>query len=355
MQRPVMNPYLTAEPDQPKRKRGWKDYLRLTLVPFKAIYKVLLWEPLAQHRLRQLKVEDGTRMSRIARGVFYRLAFVPLLIALAISAFVWSGTHPKQLTSDLDPTSQGIFYDTVNLTTDDGVNLEAWIVPVFDEKRVMEQREEVLRGRQPAVLLVHDFGNRRQQMLPLVRPLHEAGFVVMVLATRGCGPSQAAGVTFGLRETLDVKAAVETLRRRPFVDPTRVAVVGTGAGANAALLQADVDKTLAALVLERPIRSARQALTDQIGPHIPSLNWMRPLCKWAFEMSYQVDAEELDLDSKRIDRIAASRPVLTLEDATKVKIDSSVGLDSVVKFLKSNLRKEKSASASVPTGTATGN
>jgi dienelactone hydrolase len=89
-------------------------------------------------------------------------------------------------------------------------------------------------------------------MLPLVRPLHDAGFVVMVVALRGCGASAPAGETFGLLESNDVKAAVAVLRKRPFVDPNRIAIVGVGAGANACVLAASEDAGIKALVLDHP-------------------------------------------------------------------------------------------------------
>ena len=58
-----------------------------------------------------------------------------------------------------------------------------------------------------------------EQLLPLVRPLHEAGFVILMLNVRGVGTATAAAQTFGLKESRDVLAAVEMLRRRPFVNP----------------------------------------------------------------------------------------------------------------------------------------
>ena len=68
---------------------------------------------------------------------------------------------------------------------DDGTRLEAWLVPVIDAKRVIAEKEAVIRRKSPAAVLVHDFGATREQMLSLVHPLHDAGFVVLVLSLRG--------------------------------------------------------------------------------------------------------------------------------------------------------------------------
>jgi acetyl esterase/lipase len=277
-------------------------------------------------------VDDGlTPASRFIRGLLYRLAFVPLLIALAVSGMIYAGSHPFPPPSDLDPTCQGIYYDAATLVTDDGVRLDAWLVPVVDATLVLSQKEEVLRHKQPAVVLVHDFGNRRQQMLPLVRPLHQAGFVVLVIGLRG---GSGAGSTFGLREALDIKAGVEMLRRRPFVDPARIAVVGIGSGASAALLAAKDDPTLAALVLDHPARDASAVVEQHLVPHHPALAWMSPLCKWGFEIAYRVDADDLNLS--RFSSVMHSRPVLLL-DLPSQGISSGTAVVAVRDFLKAGL------------------
>src|SRR5437762_12630122 len=180
MQRPVMNPSVFEDEAVSAPKPWWK---RLGLGRlFRMIGLVLFYKPLSRRRLR---VEDGlSPVSRFVHGLSYRLAFVPIFIALLVAAMVYAGTHPILTESNLDPTSQGLYYDTITLISDDGVRLEAWQVPLVDASAVLSRREESLRHKQSAVVLVHDFANRRQQMLPLTRPPHQAGFVVMAIGLR---------------------------------------------------------------------------------------------------------------------------------------------------------------------------
>jgi hypothetical protein len=337
-----MNPSFLEENDgsaKPPALRRWYSFLRPIGKLFRFVSRILFYKPLR----RRLRVDDGiSPIARFIRGVLYRLAFVPFLIAIAVVAMVYAGTHPQPAASELDPTCQGIYYDAVTLNTDDGVKLDAWLVPVVDASVVLTQRDEVLRHKQPAVILVHDFGQRRQQMLPLVRPLHQAGFVVLVIGLRASGPMGGVSSTFGVKEALDIKAGVTMLRRRPFINGDRIGVVGIGTGASAAILAAREDPTIAALVLDHPSRDAAEIVSDRLVPHHPMLQWMAPLCKWTFEMTYQVDIDELDLS--RLTGVLKSRPVLML-DAPEHEISSGRAVFAVRDFLRANLRTNPAAAS----------
>jgi pimeloyl-ACP methyl ester carboxylesterase len=300
--------------------------------------RVLFYRPLASACGWNAKagVDRGTKVNQFCRALLYRLMFVPVLMALTVAALVYAGTHPKQPGSEVDPSSLGVYYDPVTFLSEDGVRLEAWLVPVLEPGAVIAQKEQVLRQKYPAVVLVHDFGNRRQQMLPLVRPLHDAGNVVLVVSLRGCSPSGASGATFGLRESLDVRAAVQTVRNLVYVDPKRIAIVGVGTGASAALLAVADDPRVTALVLEHPTVGAQQLVTDHLTPRVAALNWLSPMCKWAFEMSYQVDAD--DLEWSRLGRVLKSRSVLMLDSPSSASGFSDEKINSVREFLREKLK-----------------
>lgn len=308
MQRPVMNPSFYEEAPTPPS--GVKRLLRLAAQTswrtLRWIYKVLTYDPLA--RIPGFRVEDGTPTSRFIRGLLYRVAFLPILMAGAACAIVWTSTHPRTYGVEVDPASQGIYYEPVNLLGADQAQLDAWLVPVLDAKTVLQEKDRVLWAKRPAVVLIHDLGRRRDQMLPLIKPLHEAGYVVVALNLRGGGTRACLGETFGLQEATDVRAAVDMLRRRPFVDPNRVALIGYGTGASAALLVANTDSQIGAIVAVQPVTDARQIIRSHVMPQTAGLSWLAPLCKWTFEMSYGVDIDELDMDNFK--RLFDSRPVL---------------------------------------------
>ena len=291
MQRPVMNPLFTDDVAPVERQRFVRT--RVVLRMGWRCVKILLRDPFRPEG--KLRIEDGTPLQRLVRGVGYRLAFAPVLLVLFVVALVFAGTRPMpKLVAELDPVSVGVYYDPVEFLSSDGTRVQAWLVPVIDAKRVLEHGSNLLQAKYPAVVLAHDFGASRQQMLPLVKPLHEAGFVVLVVALRGSGTDSAVGQTFGLNEALDLTAAIDLLRKRTFVDPARIGVVGVGTGANAALICADHDVRLSAVVLHEPVKTSTDAIRKWVGPRQSWLAWVDPLCLWTFEIAYGLDAEDIE-------------------------------------------------------------
>jgi hypothetical protein len=107
---------------------------------------------------------------------------------------------------------------------------------------------------------------------------------------------------------MDVKAAVDMLRRRPSVDPTRIALVGIGTGANASMIAARDDASLNTLVLAAPVEGFDRALSNRLGEHHQWMPYMKSLLRWTFQVMYGVETSELDL--KNFTKTMASRHVL---------------------------------------------
>lgn len=308
MQRPIMNPTFL---DVPAPKPPRKGLLRRIKGLFSFIGRILLADVRFWHPGSKLRVEDAGAFSRIFHGMVYRLLFIPLGMAAVVAVLVYMGTHPAVVNSSIDPQSIGIYYDPVSFASADGTRLEAWLVPAIDARVVIEQQEKVLQQERAAVVLVHGYGADRLQMLPLVKPLHEAGYIVLVTTLRGeAGDSSAC--TFGVRESEDVLAAIEVLRRRADVDPKRIALIGTDTGATACLLAAEKDGDIQALIMDRPVRESEKLIESYLRPPQPWLIGLSPICKWTFEMAYKVDIEDLDLN-ERVRRVSPST-VLVFED-----------------------------------------
>lgn len=314
MQRPIMNPAFLTEGSGPQ-KRKWYDRL-------KPAWRGLCWSGrllLADIFGRRLKIEVGTPFHRFVKGLCYRMLFLPLAMALVACVLVYNGTHPAIASTAIDPSCHGLNYDPIEFLGDGGVKLEGWLVPVLDAKRVLAEKNKLLNmlnERHPAVVLIHDIGASRQQMLPLVRPLHEAGYVVLLTTLRGAGPNGGSvGSTFGLNEAGDVKAAVDVLRRTPFVDGRKVALVGVGTGANAAVLTAQKDGAIAALVLDKPCQDFNEVLREHLAPRQHWMRWMNPLCEWTFDVAYSVNASELNLQQNlhTIQGRGAALPMLVFD------------------------------------------
>ena len=322
MQRPVMNPTFTFEQPPPPKAKAPKPRHRIARAFWrvvKLVARLLLFSPFKHKNFRN---EDGSRLSRFVRAFTYRLAFVPVILVIFLTALVFAATHPGQAAVASDPLTYGVYYDPVNFLSEDGARLEGWLVPVLDAKRVLEEKDAIVGRRYPAVVLVHDFAASRQQLLPLIRPLHDAGLVVLAINLRGTAPLAKEAQTFGIKESLDVKAAVEMLRRRAFVDPAKIAVVGLGTGANAALIAGRNDPAIAALVVSAPVDGFDSAFANRIGSDRPWAKTLRPLFRWTFQSMYGVDTSELDMAN--FVPLMQSRHVLMTDGRAGLMTPSSV-------------------------------
>jgi pimeloyl-ACP methyl ester carboxylesterase len=346
MQRPTMDPMLmledTDDPIEPGRRRRailrWREGLVRAAIFSKVVTRVLFSKPF---RIRRREPEDGQPVTtRLFRGLGYRLLFVPIFLALAAAALVYRGTHPVRAISAKLPAVPGVFYETLEFAGPDGHPLMAWFVPVVDEKRVLELKDKVFKTKQPAVVLVHDYNTSPSQMVPLIAPLHEQGFVVMAVGLRGVGRGKVAAQTFGINEASDVRGAIAELRKRTNVDAGRIALIGLGTGANAAVIAATQEPCVKALVLVNGSETPERAIADYVGPKRPGWRWMQHPAKWAFEVAYHVDADDLHLARFR-DELHA-RPMLSLTRDAGLEFDKQT-VDVVSNFCQEHLPIENPA------------
>lgn len=106
----------------------------------------------------------------------------------------------------------------------------------------------------PAVVLVHGFKTSREEMVPWARFLHDGGYNVLLLDTRGCGKSGGSTVGLGATEPHDIALAVDAARAE--FGTSKVAVLGISLGAGAVILAAANDPDISAVI-------ADSAWTDQ--------------------------------------------------------------------------------------------
>lgn len=128
----------------------------------------------------------------------------------------------------LDKIKQGIDWleknttDTVGITSYDGLRLSAWVV----------ERENA-RG---TFLMCHGYRSRGFLDFSCVfRFFHERGFNLVVIEQRACGNSEGNIITFGIKESQDVKSWAEWTKQR-FGDDLPIILAGVSMGCTSALL-----------------------------------------------------------------------------------------------------------------------
>lgn len=121
------------------------------------------------------------------------------------------------------------------------------------------------RGKNPAVVLVHDAGSDRSSLAELAAYLQKKGFGVLTVDLRGHGASTSEDLDWSALQDAraqaslwsfaagDVRAAVEWLRGKDSVHPARVGVAGIGAGAALAVAEALDDRDTSAVAMIAPV------------------------------------------------------------------------------------------------------
>ncbi len=144
------------------------------------------------------------------------------------------------------PSDLSLAYEEVAFPTTDGLTLRGWFFPASSPDA-------------PAILYAPATAKDQRQGLSLVRPLHDAGFHVLLFSYRGSGESEGNRFAFsyGARESQDVDAAVQ------YLTETRglpcVGGIGHSAGAVALILSAARTPNLRAVVAAAPFPSLADA------------------------------------------------------------------------------------------------
>jgi hypothetical protein len=295
MQRPMLNPSVFDDPDRqplaPMPREPWRagkvfgQLVHAVTVLLRAVWK-MLWTPLIPRRLPRPD-EQRTLLQRFAAPVIFRMMFAIVLLLGGVVFNVHLIAHPLSPTLVGAPVAGAVHLDHLTLQTRDGVNIEAYLAPALDERQLLKHGEVAVRAKWPAVVLVPDQRGDGHQLDKLIRTMHDAGYVVMLARLRGTGALDAPQ-TVGLNERHDVAAAVAYLGTLHYVDQSRISLIGMGTGATAALLAKRDNPSIERVIVYDVPHSFDAVLETSVNP-----GWLRPACRWAFEIMHQVDVEEM--------------------------------------------------------------
>lgn len=125
------------------------------------------------------------------------------------------------------------------------------------------------------VILVHGAGGDRVSVYPLAQQYLEDGYDIIAIDQRGCGENPDANVTFGINESLDVKAMVRYAREE--LCYSKVIVHGQSMGAQTvAIYAASVTKGDAdaadAVICDSPVPGMELMLREMFGEDMGGMN-----------------------------------------------------------------------------------
>ena len=174
------------------------------------------------------------------------------------------GLAAPRVPNHSSPAALGLKSEEVRIETANARQLHAWLI------RAPQQEQ----GKpQPAVVVVHGWGGNAALMLPLARPLHEAGFAALFIDTRCHGASDDDRFTSLPRFAEDAEHAFAWLAAQPGIDPQRIALLGHSVGAGAVLFAASRTPQVAAVVsvaaFSHPVAMMRRLLAAKRLPERP--------------------------------------------------------------------------------------
>lgn len=171
----------------------------------------------------------------------HRLGAVALtvlaLACVASGALAWrvyAALHPPRTVEGMGRLQDDVLrIEDVTFPSGDGTELSGWVL-------------EGETGR-PWVILAHDLGSNKGELLHVGLAIQNAGFHVLLFDFRGHGESGDRPSGLGVTEKADVLAALDLVRSR---DDGPVALVGVGMGAHACTLAAADRPEVRVLVLD---------------------------------------------------------------------------------------------------------
>lgn len=214
--------------------------------------------------------------------------------------------HVRYLPS-LSPADFGLPYEPVHLIADDGVRIEGWRVP---------------HGAQPAgaLLLLHGFSASKADLLDLAQELHRScPFDLLLLDLRAHGASEGRMISFGLREVLDVRAALEFLAQDPRTRALPVGCYGVSMGGAVALLAAARFPSIRAVAADSCYADLGQAIAraERLTYHIPRIPLGQAVL-WGTQLRLGCRLESLN--PLRAVREISPRPLLLIHGGRDVGI-----------------------------------
>jgi dipeptidyl aminopeptidase/acylaminoacyl peptidase len=153
--------------------------------------------------------------------------------------------------------SLGLQFESVSFQSPDGITLRGWYFPSGTPDS-------------PAILYAPATAKDQRSGLSLVKPLHTAGYSVLLFSYRGHGRSDGnpVGFSYGAHESLDVDAAVSYLYN--VRGASSVGAIGHSAGAVAIILSAARNPQLNVVVAASPFASVEEIWNTNKPDLIPT-------------------------------------------------------------------------------------
>lgn len=206
-------------------------------------------------RRRAFAVAGPSRISgefvlRLVLGVLILLVVIFLALAGVGAGLTYYVTTANNSQEAVNPQTYLLSsYISLSFTDRSGGEHEGWLLLG-------------LRGA-PVVILCHGYDSNRSDLLSLGSILRDNHFNVYLFNFQGPKAKESRS-NLGSREASDLIAAIETVTKQPDVNPNRVGLFGTSVGGYAALVAAELNPKVKALVVDTTYSTPERMFDSQI-------------------------------------------------------------------------------------------
>jgi pimeloyl-ACP methyl ester carboxylesterase len=231
--------------------------------------------------------------------IFKIFILITVFILIFSYAILYINTHQPRYFLTTTPAELGIKFDQISFTTNDQIRLKGWFVPAKN------------RSGAPTIIIAHGLGASKSDFVNLSGVLSTNEFNVMLFDFRAHGESEGSSSSLGLKEQLDIAAAVDYLMSRDDVSNKNIGLYGFSLGGAAGILASSKDKRIKAIVADTPFASLKKISEDVIKRtyHLPSFPFIS-LANIFYRLSFNGWMEEVS-PSAVIHRISP-RPILLI-------------------------------------------
>lgn len=206
-------------------------------------------------RRRVIAVAGPSRIS----GEFVLRFVLGILILLAVIFLALAGV------------GAGLTYYVITAnSSQEAVNPQSYLlnsyIPLsFTDRTGGEHEGWLLLGMRnaPVIILCHGYDSNRSDLLSLGSILRDNHFNVYLFNFHGPKAKESLS-NLGPRQASDLLAAIETLTKQPDINPNRVGLFGTSVGGYAALVAAELNPQVKALVVDTTYSTPERMFDTQI-------------------------------------------------------------------------------------------
>jgi pimeloyl-ACP methyl ester carboxylesterase len=178
---------------------------------------------------------------------------------------LYLNTHQPRYHLTTTPAELGIKFDEISFITTDSIKLKGWFIASQNSLTA------------PTIIIAHGLGASKSDFINLSGFLSLNGFNVLLFDFRAHGESDGKSCSLGLKEQLDITAAIDYIISRENLKNKSIGLYGFSLGGAAGILTASRDQRIKAIVADTPFSSLKNISADVIKRtyHLPSFPFIQ--------------------------------------------------------------------------------